>query len=299
MFGSREEFEYFECASCGCVQILDYPDNIGQYYPKQYYSYTPAATVEDSFLTKYLRRKRALHSIFGRSLVGAFIAQLMPPPPMFKLLNACGVKQDARILEIGSGSGGFLISLQKLGFTDLTGLDPFVDETRNNDKGISILKKNIAAVQGEYDLIIAKDTIEHMPLQQSVFNNINRLLGEKGTLLITIPVIGYAWRYYGVNWSGLDAPRHYYLHTLKSLNLLCEQTGFDIFYTRFDSNEDQFIGSEQYKRDIPLLDKQSYFENKSKSIFSEADIKRFKIRAAELNNKQDGDRVSVCMRKRC
>src|SRR5882757_7251102 len=39
MFGLRDEFEYFECSSCGCVQISEIPTNMEPYYPTKYYSF--------------------------------------------------------------------------------------------------------------------------------------------------------------------------------------------------------------------------------------------------------------------
>lgn len=298
MYGFRDEFFYFECPSCGCVQIKEYPLDIARYYPEDYYSYSNVEMGRESFLTSYLRKQRARHCIFGRSLMGSVIAHFMKPPPMFELLKACGVGPDSRILELGSGTGGYLIKLHKLGFTNLTGLDPFLGHDVQYDDGIVVRKMSIYDVEGQYDLIIAKDTIEHMPHQISVFETINRLLTENGASMITVPLIGYAWKHYGVNWMGLDAPRHYYLHTLKSLRVVCDQTGLAIFQTRFDSDEHYFIGSEQYKMDIPLVDDRSYFKNPDGSSFSAGDIERFKAKAAELNQNQEGDHITVCMRRK-
>ena len=38
MFGVRDEFEYFECSNCGCVQIAEVPSNLAKYYPAEYLS---------------------------------------------------------------------------------------------------------------------------------------------------------------------------------------------------------------------------------------------------------------------
>ena len=38
-FGTREEFDYFKCPSCGCVQIVEIPEDIGRHYPSDYYSF--------------------------------------------------------------------------------------------------------------------------------------------------------------------------------------------------------------------------------------------------------------------
>lgn len=31
-----DEFDYFECSNCGCLQIKEIPENIGKYYPDNY-----------------------------------------------------------------------------------------------------------------------------------------------------------------------------------------------------------------------------------------------------------------------
>ncbi len=40
MIGYGDEFEYFECANCGCLQISKTPNNLSKYYPTEYYSYS-------------------------------------------------------------------------------------------------------------------------------------------------------------------------------------------------------------------------------------------------------------------
>ena len=40
-FGTREEFPYFQCVSCSCLQIVEIPADMGRHYPADYYSYTP------------------------------------------------------------------------------------------------------------------------------------------------------------------------------------------------------------------------------------------------------------------
>lgn len=298
MFGFRDEFEYLLCSNCGCLQIVQYPVNIEKYYPKTYYSFEEFHGPSDHFLKKYLRQERALYCITRRGFVGKVLTRLFPGPLMFDLLRICNARLDSDILEIGSGSGEFLIALKKLGFKNLTGVDPFVHGDISYNNSIRILKKNMSDLDGVYDLIIAKDTIEHMPHQLDTFKHIFQLLHPRGSLLITVPIIGYAWSQYGIHWVGLDAPRHYYLHTLKSLKHLVEKTGFEIIHILYVSNEDQFIGSEQYRMDIAICDERSYFTNPNAQIFSKEKLAEYKQKAKELNKGKDGDRISVCLRKK-
>ena len=36
MFGTRERFTYFECNSCGCLQIAEIPDDLARFYAADY-----------------------------------------------------------------------------------------------------------------------------------------------------------------------------------------------------------------------------------------------------------------------
>ena len=38
-FGTGEEFTYFECDKCQCIQIWEIPENIGKFYGEGYYSF--------------------------------------------------------------------------------------------------------------------------------------------------------------------------------------------------------------------------------------------------------------------
>jgi len=39
MFGVGDQFTYFECSKCGCLQIAEILKNMGKYYPANYYSF--------------------------------------------------------------------------------------------------------------------------------------------------------------------------------------------------------------------------------------------------------------------
>src|SRR5271156_3268182 len=40
MFSTQEEFAYWECSVCGCLQIVNVPENLGDYYNGSYYSFS-------------------------------------------------------------------------------------------------------------------------------------------------------------------------------------------------------------------------------------------------------------------
>jgi len=39
MFGYNDDFLYFQCSNCACLQIENKPKNMDKYYPNTYYSY--------------------------------------------------------------------------------------------------------------------------------------------------------------------------------------------------------------------------------------------------------------------
>jgi len=141
-------------------------------------------------------------------------------------------------------------------------------------------------------------SFEHLPFPQEIFKCISRLLNDRGVVLIRTPIVpSYAWEYYGVNWVQLDAPRHFFIHSLKSLEILAAQAGLKIKEVIYDSTEFQFLGSEQYQRDIPLISERSYYKNPQKSIFSAGERKMFNLKADNLNNDKLGDQASVYLTK--
>ena len=67
MFGWLDEFEYFKCSNCGCLQIKQIPENIGKYYPHNYVSFF---SPNNSGLKKYLQKKRDHFAFTGQSILG-------------------------------------------------------------------------------------------------------------------------------------------------------------------------------------------------------------------------------------
>jgi hypothetical protein len=95
----------------------------------------------------------------------------------------------------------------------------------------------------------------------------------------------------------MDPPRHYFLHTLKSIGIIARQAGFVLADTVCDSNEFQFCGSEQYSRDIPFLDAEACCKPNN-LVLTENDVRRFRIKAEQLNSSMDGDQASFYFVKR-
>jgi predicted SAM-dependent methyltransferase len=126
---------------------------------------------------------------------------------------------------------------------------------------------------------------EHMDHPDKVLVKIKELLKPTGRLLIRIPVANsYAWRKYHTQWFQLDSPRHIFLHTTASINLLAQQAGLTVDHIKYDSTFVQFASSEKYLLNLPFSD--------DFSMFSKKQMKYFSNEAKRLNSIGDGD--SAC-----
>jgi 2-polyprenyl-3-methyl-5-hydroxy-6-metoxy-1,4-benzoquinol methylase len=296
MFGLKDEFEYLECANCKCLQLMSIPADLSKYYPENYYSYFSKGEQHhiQTSVSKTIKRqiKKVLLDSFlkGDNMIGRLISPKLGG--YYPWIKKATLTSRSRILDVGCGSGELLLKMSNDGFKDLTGLDPFIKEDIHYKSGITIHKKTLDQLNEPFDLIMMHHAFEHMDHPLSIIQQIHSLLRPGGLALIRIPVgDSYAWKKYGVDWVQLDAPRHLFLHTTKSMQILCQQSGFTLDDVIYDSWSLQFYGSELYKKGIPLR------ADKEKEIFTPQQMDAFQHQARELNEKKEGDSACFYLKK--
>jgi SAM-dependent methyltransferase len=299
MLGTREKFEYFQCGRCECLQIVEFPSDMTRYYPGDYYSYRNDFSKRHTpcYLKSFLKRRRDYYAMTGKGAIGGLI-YLVTPNLELRLFTKIPFRKDAAILDVGSGVGSLLYSLGELGFSSLTGVDPFIPNDISYENGVTIYKKTLTEMTGVFDLIIFNHSFEHFSSPLEMLGEACRLLLPGGFCFISVPIVSsFAWKQYGVNWVQLDAPRHFFLPSVESMKLLIDLSGFHLTDIVWNSTEFQFWGSEQYLKDIPLFSSASYVMNKRHSIFSPAQIKEYRKRAKQKNLAGQGDQATFYLRK--
>lgn len=293
MFGYRDNFSYFECANCGCLQIEEFPPNLGKYYPRHYYSFSTPGVSKVSRIRLHLKRARADYLLNHTNILGRFVTMLWGTPPMLSWVIGANVKPNNRVLDVGSGTGEVLQALAEHGYKQLTGVDPYIEEDMWYSNGVRILKRQLEELTEQYDFILLNHSFEHMWDPLAALKQLHRLLRPDCLLLIRIPTVdSYAWRKYRENWVQLDAPRHLYLHSKRSIELLAGKSGFKLREVKYDSWGFQFWGSEQYVRGVPLVDPRSRSIDKKSTLFTAEELTRFDQQSLELNRSGDGDQAS-------
>ncbi len=302
MLGLLDVFQYLECKQCGCLQLLNPPADMGRYYPPDYTAFREVEESQSAALTRLrdhvrrrLRKRRNLGIHQPRNPFGRLLANRYK---YFQLeaFASLKVNPQARILDVGCGSGTVLVDLRELGYQNLFGVDRFIPQSMDYKNGVKVRKGGLEDLSGEqWDVIMFHHSFEHMPEPNAVLAMAASMLSPGGRCLIRIPVLGWAWTHYGVNWAQLDAPRHLYLHTIKSFQRLTDAAGLEIQRVEYDSSELQFWVSELYTRDIPLA---ALPRLSPAGMFSKSQLRDFRLRAAKLNEESQGDSAVFTLLKR-
>lgn len=292
LFGTREPFTYNECSACGSLSIAEVPVDLSRHYPPTYYSFTGA------------KRRRRLGPIARHlaitallNLPGPLRARLPSALSGWRGMGAARVQRSTRILDVGSGTGHLLMSLERSGFKDLHGVDPFI-ERGTTTPHVTITKGQMADLDGPYGFILLTHSLEHMPDPLAALRDVARLCAPGGHALIGLPVVNRSWRDYGTDWMALDPPRHLFIPTVPGLTDLIESVpGLHVKETWFDTSVVEFYGSELARARIRMFDRDAGVATDPVAHFGAAQVAAWQRQAREYNKRGEAGTASFLVQK--
>lgn len=293
MFGIGGNFDYSECSNCHSLWLSSSAGDISGYYPPNYYS---LESNKPSAVRRLVKRIRFLTQWRSASIISSTAQLVLGAERIAEWLSDSRVSEADAILDVGCGSGVLLSSLRDFGFSNLTGVDPYVQVERN-EPGFRVIRGELSAASGKYRLVIFNHSLEHLESPRHALECALEKLSPAGELLVRIPAAGcWAWREYGVNWVQLDAPRHNTIPSERGLRTLAEALDCEVVKVRYDSTPFQFWASELYRKGVPLQGGRSATAVTVAQLG--VDMKILAQRARKLNDEADGDQFVALLRKR-
>jgi len=141
---------------------------------------------------------------------------------------------EARILEIGCGTGHNLDMLHRFGRVDATEIDGFARVIASKRLGHAVRDASLPTLKGvpdtTYDLIAILDVLEHVDEDRESLATMANKLRPGGRILVTVPA--HPWM-----WSAHDEINHHKRrYTKKALRAVVEAAGLQLeLLTYFNS----------------------------------------------------------------
>jgi SAM-dependent methyltransferase len=197
------------CQGCGLGSVHPLPaaQEIASFYPEEYYG--PPEGKFGGLVESLIR------------VVGSRHARFL----------SRGLREGARVLDVGCGRGVLLGGLADRGF-EVHGMEVSETAARGADARARIrIAPDLAAAgyrEGYFDEVIIWHVLEHLADPAGTLAEIRRILRPDGRVVVAVPNFSSLQaRWAGPHWFHLDPPRHLYHFPLPALLQLLRRTGLD------------------------------------------------------------------------
>ena len=134
--------------------------------------------------------------------------------------------RDARILELGAGTGHNLAMLSRFGRVEASELDPVARELAAERLGRPVVEAALPDLsmfpKAAYDLIALLDVLEHVTDDRATLEAIRERLKPGGALLLTVPINPWMWSAHDV------AHHHHRRYRKREIRDLAKAAGYEI-----------------------------------------------------------------------
>ena len=149
-----------------------------------------------------------------RRILDGLIERVVRPP------------SNARILELGAGTGHNLAMLSRFGHVEASELDPVARQLASERLGRPVVEAALPDLsmfpEASYDLVALLDVLEHVTDDKASLQAIHGRLKPGGALLLTVPINPWMW-------SAHDVAHHHHRRYRKDeIRKLAEEAGYKI-----------------------------------------------------------------------
>ncbi|MEW6247787.1 MAG: class I SAM-dependent methyltransferase [Nitrospirota bacterium] len=249
---TEDEFTIVRCEECGLLYThpRPSPEEIGRYYPPQYFSSAPAKSrtgVERLLKRLSENTKRWIREDFygypGSAPNGPlrFLRKaLLWPEKTRRVLSGRDVLPwvgEGCLLDVGCGPGVNLATLQSQGW-DVYGIE-FSDtaaaqaRARVGDRIHTGTLETAPFAESSFDVVLFSHSLEHMCSPCDALARAWRLLKPGGRLMVAAPnAESWERRIFGRWWFPWEIPRHLYHFDKATLTRLLQKAGFQVCWAR-------------------------------------------------------------------
>ncbi|RME76270.1 MAG: class I SAM-dependent methyltransferase [Planctomycetota bacterium] len=249
----EKSFSYYFCSFCDWEflwpQLSD--EELVFYYPQEDYGpYQSPKKKEDSILKKW-----TLQAIYGypgpkRPLFAPLLAKIFQkkyffPPHILK----------GKALEIGPGNGRLLSFLSQLGW-EIEGVEWNPSVAAKLQKAGYKVKAGTLEQQNypdqRFDLVVALHVVEHLRNPLAFFKEVSRILKPNGWLWIETPNRkAFGRKLCKSFWMGNDPPRHFFLFSPKSFQILSTLSNLQIYKIQSPTRPKYLLKSLEERFSLP------------------------------------------------
>ncbi len=232
------------CENCDTYSLFPKPDDtqLQMAYDSSYYgsSETKFRGMGERFLS-HCRKQRAKQA-----------ASNLPP--------------NARVLDVGCGSGEFLSVLSELCPCEAWGteLEGVAAQRARKHASIKLMVGSLKKedfTESYFDLITLFHVFEHLPDPSRMLHILNYLLKPGGRIIMSFPNIqSYQARLIKGDWLHLDPPRHLFLMPPKTFEKSVRQAGLEVAGRNFFSIEQNPFGFIQSMLNLAGLPRDLLYE---------------------------------------
>ena len=204
---ASERFGYHECDGCGLIFLWPVPEELGRFYPPDYYELPVSRS-----------------DLVSRSW----------PHEAYKIELLRDLAPGRRLAEVGPGIGGFAALAQDAGYdVSVIEMDARACAFLERTVGVRVHHTEDApgALQraGPFDVIAMWHVIEHLRDPFGTLSAVAAALAPGGVAVIAAPnPEALQLRLFGRRWTHLDAPRHLFLIPIATLAEAATARGLEV-----------------------------------------------------------------------